>query len=110
MMAGRIPLTAAGAGGTGGANTPAPGWRQGASIIQATPAWTTHRSFLAREGVIGMAKVRWGILSTANIGMAKVNPAIQQGQYCEIVAIASRDQQAAERAAGRLGVAKAYGS
>jgi predicted dehydrogenase len=57
-----------------------------------------------------MAKVRWGILSTANIGMAKVNPAIQKGQYCEIVAIASRDRQAAERAAGQLGVAMAYGS
>ncbi len=57
-----------------------------------------------------MAKVRWGILSTANIGMTKVNPAIQKGQYCEIVAIASRDRQAAERAARQLGVAKAYGS
>jgi predicted dehydrogenase len=57
-----------------------------------------------------MAKVRWGILSTANIGMTKVNPAIQKSEYCEIVAIASRDQQAAERAARQLGVAKAYGS
>jgi predicted dehydrogenase len=57
-----------------------------------------------------MAKVRWGILSTANIGMTKVNPAIQKGQYCEIVAIASRDRQAAERAAHQLGVAEAYGS
>ncbi len=67
-------------------------------------------SFMAKEGVIQMAKVRWGILSTANIGMTKVNPAIQKGQYCEIVAIASRDRQAAERAARQLGVAKAYGS
>jgi predicted dehydrogenase len=57
-----------------------------------------------------MAKVRWGILSTANIGMTKVNPAIQKGQYCQIVALASRDRQAAERAAHQLGVAKAYGS
>jgi predicted dehydrogenase len=65
---------------------------------------------MAKEGVIRMAKVRWGILSTANIGMTKVNPAIQKGQYCEIVAIASRDRQAAEQAAHQLGVAKAYGS
>jgi predicted dehydrogenase len=57
-----------------------------------------------------MAKVRWGILSTANIGMTKVNPAIQQSEYGEIVAIASRDRQVAERAARELGVAQAYGS
>src|SRR5258707_5292930 len=67
-------------------------------------------SFMAKEGVIQMAKVRWGILSTANIGMTKVNPAIQKGQYCEIVAIAAGDRQAAEQAARKLGVAKAYGS
>src|SRR5260370_13434153 len=67
-------------------------------------------SFMAKGGVIQMAKVRWGILSTANIGMTKVNPAIQKGQYCEIVAIASRDRQAAERAARQLGVAPADGS
>src|SRR5260370_22768059 len=67
-------------------------------------------SFMAKEGVVQMAKVRWGILSTANIGMTKVNPAIQKGQYCEIVAIASRDRQAAERAARQLGVAQADGS
>jgi predicted dehydrogenase len=57
-----------------------------------------------------MAKVRWGILSTANIGMSKVNPAIQKAENCEIVAIGSRDKQAAEGAARQLGVARAYGS
>ena len=36
-------------------------------------------------------KVRWGILSTANIGMAKVTPAIQKAANCEVVAIASRE-------------------
>src|SRR5258706_10943197 len=70
----------------------------------------TLPNLMAKKGVIWMAKVRWGILSTANIGMTKVNPAIQKGQYCEIAAIASRDRQAAERAARQLGVAKAYGS
>lgn len=55
-------------------------------------------------------KVRWGILSTANIGMAKVTPAIQKAANCEVVAIASRDLGKAEEAARTLGIAKAYGS
>ena len=38
-----------------------------------------------------MSKVRWGVLSTANIGLQKVLPAMQRGQYCDITAIASRD-------------------
>jgi predicted dehydrogenase len=55
-------------------------------------------------------KVRWGILSTANIGMAKVTPAIQKAANCEVVAIASRDGAKARQAADKLGIAKAYGS
>jgi len=55
-------------------------------------------------------KVRWGILSTANIGMAKVTPAIQKASNCEVVAIASRDLAKARQAADQLGIAKAYGS
>jgi predicted dehydrogenase len=55
-------------------------------------------------------KIRWGILSTANIGMQKVTPAIQQSPSSEVVAIASRDAAKAREAADRLGIAKAYGS
>ncbi|UYN98660.1 MAG: Gfo/Idh/MocA family oxidoreductase [Devosia sp.] len=55
-------------------------------------------------------KIRWGILSTANIGMQKVIPAIQQAPSCEVVAIASRDLGKAEAAAARLGIARAHGS
>ena len=57
-----------------------------------------------------MKKVRWGILSTANIGMEKVIPAIQQSAHSEVVAIASRDLSKAQAAADRLGIPKAYGS
>jgi predicted dehydrogenase len=57
-----------------------------------------------------MAKVRWGVLSTANIGMEKVVPAIQQADNCEVVAIASRDQDRSDAAAARLGIPNAYGS
>ena len=55
-------------------------------------------------------KVRWGIISTANIGTQKVIPGIQKSPHSEVVAIASRDLHAAKAAAGKLGIAKAYGS
>jgi len=57
-----------------------------------------------------MAKVRWGILSTAKIALEKVIPAMQRAQHCEIVAIASRDAAKAQAAAQRLGIATAHGS
>jgi predicted dehydrogenase len=55
-------------------------------------------------------KVRWGVISTANIGVARVLPAMQQGDYCDIVAIASRSLEKAQAAGARLGIPKAYGS
>ena len=36
-------------------------------------------------------KVRWGVLSTASIGVKKVIPAMQHGQLSTVAAIASRD-------------------
>jgi predicted dehydrogenase len=57
-----------------------------------------------------MSKVRWGILSTAAIGVEKVIPAMQQGEYCEITAIASRNLDKAQAVARQLGIPKAYGS
>jgi len=57
-----------------------------------------------------MQKVRWGVLSTANIGTQKVLPAMQQGQFCEIAALASRSQATGQAAATRLGIPKVYGS
>src|SRR6202011_5437088 len=57
-----------------------------------------------------MKKVRWGVLSTADIATEKVLPAMQQGEYCEIAAIASRRLEKAQAAAKRLGIPKAYGS
>src|SRR3954454_3270943 len=55
-------------------------------------------------------KVRWGILSTANIAMKKVIPAMQQSPWCEIAAIASRDLSKATDAANKLQIPKAYGT
>ena len=55
-------------------------------------------------------KVRWGIVSTANIGTAKVIPGIQKSKHSEGVAIASRELHKAKLAAQQLGIPKAYGS
>jgi len=55
-------------------------------------------------------KLRWGILSTASIGVRKVIPAMQHGQLTTVAAIASRDLAKAQRAARELGIPKAYGS
>jgi predicted dehydrogenase len=55
-------------------------------------------------------KVRWGVLSTAAIGLKKVLPAMQRGQYSTIAAIASRDKARAQQAAAALGIPRAYGS
>jgi predicted dehydrogenase len=57
-----------------------------------------------------MSKVRWGILSTAHIGINTVIPAMQQGKYCEVTAIASRDLAKGRTQAKRLGIPTVYGS
>ena len=57
-----------------------------------------------------MSNVRWGILSTARIGTGKVIPAMQAGEYSEIVGIASRSLPSAREAAESLGIAKAHGA
>jgi len=51
-----------------------------------------------------------GVLSTAAIGVGKVIPAMQRGEWSEISAIASRDVDKARQVAKRLGIPKAFGS
>ena len=55
-------------------------------------------------------KISWGVLSTAKIGTEKVIPAMQNGKYSQISAIASRDIAKAQKTAETLGIPKAYGS
>ena len=57
-----------------------------------------------------MSRIRWGILSTAKIGIEKVIPAIQRAERCEVVAIASRNVEKAEAVAAPLGIPRAHGS
>ena len=55
-------------------------------------------------------KLRWGVISTANIGKHMVIPAIQASRNGEMVAVASRDSQKAANFAAELGIPRAYGS
>lgn len=57
-----------------------------------------------------MEPVRFGVISTAKIGIQKVIPAMQQSARCRVLAIASRDLTRARAAADALGIPRAYGS
>src|SRR5882762_7451682 len=54
--------------------------------------------------------VRWGVIGAAKIAITKVIPAMQKGAWTEVVAIASRDLEKAQRFASALKIPKAYGS
>jgi predicted dehydrogenase len=57
-----------------------------------------------------MAKLRWGVVSTAHIGTGKVIPGIERSRLGDVVAIASRDAVQARAVADRLGIGRAHGS
>jgi len=54
-------------------------------------------------------RVRWGLLSTANINKALISP-LQESARSELVAVASRDLERAKVYAGRHDIPKAHGS
>ena len=55
-------------------------------------------------------KVKWGVIGVAGIAVKKVIPAMQRGEWSEVVGIASRDFERAKHAAEQLGIRKVYGS
>jgi len=57
-----------------------------------------------------MNKIRFGILSTAKIGIEQVIPAMQKGEFTKVTAIASRDKKRALDASDKLEIPKAYGT
>jgi predicted dehydrogenase len=57
-----------------------------------------------------MKPVKWGVISTADIGMKKVIPAMMKSPLVDVVAISSRSQDSADAAAKVLGIPKAYPS
>ena len=54
-----------------------------------------------------MVKVRWGVLSTANIARTEVIPAIKRAENAELVGIASRDERV-YRVAKELDIPRAF--
>ena len=62
------------------------------------------------ESVATGGVVRWGVLSTARIGIGQVIPGMQRSPLCRIAAIASRSAASAQKAAASLGIPRAYGS
>ena len=55
-----------------------------------------------------MRKVRWGILGAARIAINRVIPAMQLGQWSEVVGIAARDRARAEETASLLRIPKVF--
>jgi predicted dehydrogenase len=65
---------------------------------------------MARKDKKKAGKVRWGIISTANIGVEKVIPGMLKSSKFEVRAIASRELPTAKKWAKKLGIPVAYGS
>src|SRR5438105_8103145 len=57
-----------------------------------------------------MKPVKWGIISTANIGVSKVIPGMLKSKELEVAAISSRNLKTARKWAMELGIPKSYGS
>jgi D-xylose 1-dehydrogenase (NADP+, D-xylono-1,5-lactone-forming) len=62
------------------------------------------------EDMMSGEKVRWGILSTANIGRRAVIPAIKASKNGQAAAVASRDADRASAFAAELDIPKKYSS
>jgi predicted dehydrogenase len=54
--------------------------------------------------------VRWGILGASRFALRTTIPAMQRGQLCRLVALASRSIDKAQQAAAQMGIPRAYGS
>src|SRR3954463_1553659 len=59
---------------------------------------------------MSQSKIRWGVLGVAKIATDKVIPAMQRGQFSEVVGIPSRTLDKATAAGRQLGIPRAYGS
>ncbi len=55
-------------------------------------------------------RLRFGVLSTANIGRNRVNPALRASRNAELVAVASRDAARAREFAEQTSIPRHYGS
>ena len=65
---------------------------------------------MTSRGADGIVPVRWGVLGAAAIARNRVIPGMQRSQWCDIVALASRDERRARVTADELGIPHAHGS
>ena len=63
---------------------------------------------LPQELKVIMKTIKWGVLSTAKIGVTQVIPAMQMCKYADVVGIASRNKNDAENVARKLGIDNSY--
>ena len=70
------------------------------------PATSIGRTVLGEP----IEPVSWGVLSTADIALTKVIPAMARSEISRVEAIASRSLEKAEAAAADAGIPRAYGS
>lgn len=57
-----------------------------------------------------MKSVAWGVLGSARIGLQRALPGMRKSPWCDLRALASRNQTTARTAADALGIPIAYGS
>src|SRR4029453_8600895 len=74
------------------------------------PVPSARSPFGDRGGASDVSRLRFGILSTADIARKKVVPGMRTADRVEVVAIASRDAATAERVAAELAIPRAHGS
>src|SRR5437588_839842 len=79
-------------------------------MSQQSPATTTNGQPPATSRQTLARTVRWGVLGAAGIATRHVIPAMQQGRYSRVTALASRDAARAQSAAAQFGLARAHGS
>ena len=77
-------------------------------LIDSTSSEETRHSSNLNYGKLHM--LRWGILSTAKIGIDRVIPAIVESENGTIRAIASRNEKRAQEVACRFAIRQAFGS
>ena len=61
-------------------------------------------------GRVGVKSVAWGVLSSARIGLQRALPGMKKSPWCDLRALASRNEATARTAADTLGIPMAYGS
>jgi predicted dehydrogenase len=69
-----------------------------------------QQTWIFKAGIFVSTKVKWGILGTAGIAVRRVLPAMQLCEHVELLAIASRSAEKANKVATQFRIPKVYSS